>query len=1149
MEETKALICTRCGSHHLEKQSETEYKCLSCDAIITKEKAVNFEKEYRKLLEEGKSVDIANLRYLVKKTLEGHIDKDSLIKYSQDILRILPEDILSLFYIKYINREKNPFEYESFLKRINNEATQTEVDEIIDIIINNARFREKDEIINIINKFYKGREDKLTELEKALKQRTKEIDLFSDIPRDIFICHSSLDKDKVNEILKMLEEDGNTCWISSRNIPWDSDNYWLNIEKAIKSCNIFLCLNSINTMQSNDCRREVEIASSLNKKRIEYKLDDARDITLFKNFFTGQWITNINDLLDKVYDLKHKETKLKEEAKKLLESKEYEKAKEVFLDVNDDEAKKYIVLCNTLISSTKLMENSMYEEAKAKLLQIDDIIYTKDLLEECSHKISLNSTINYEVNNNIKEETTTREETNKNDILKKAKFLLNQTKDYQEAEKILFEEIAYNENNFELWYYYLYAITKGLKDNNHKNINLAFENLKKLVPNERKKDIQDLDNRLNPVTIKRLEEEKERKIEEEREKVQKEYDAKIEKEQEKLNIIKLKVKQIDEETDNKINNHHKILMNAIDEFKKKNIISKTSKTDFIYFGSYPQTLKNANVKIIGKETDERGYYSGSDGSKYQLVNKGLFKKFYYKVEPIRWLIVKHDKESMFVISDMIIDNHIYDNYTYNYEESEIRSWLNKEFYNKAFTDKEKKIIQTTLVDNSLTSTCEISNQYICNDTIDKVFLLSTEEVTSSAYGFSKNKLSCKKVTDYAKELGATEIMGQGNYYLRSSKKYKDTYNVCMVTSDKSLSATLINSSFVGTVPAMLLSLSLDTNVCKERCVKELNSDKELEALREEKNKLFKNQTLVKDMITKLEAKKKETLLKYTYTNTSSVRSQDDDKELVTTLKNDTISFGLYPQTIKDKNVTITTTFPDNNGYYLGSDGEYYAKLIANPHIKNEKYYYSNNEEIISGKEYYFKVEPIIFNKIHGKNKDFYLSSKIIETMAYQDIYYQDGNKYYVKTGVAANNYEYSKARKVLNNDFLYKAFTQTQRDLLEKTYVDNSAESTGESENIHACPSTYDYVFLPSIEEMTLRSNGFKAKNEEDKNRVKETTDYAKANGAYLRSGYQNYFLRSPDSWLTSFVKTVTNNGKIIGNDFSYPHNGICVGIVLKQSK
>ena len=93
MEETKSLICTRCGSQHLEKQSETEYKCLSCDAIITKEKAVNFEKEYRKLLEEGKSVDIKNLRNLMNKALEGHIDKVLLVDTCTELLRILPEDV------------------------------------------------------------------------------------------------------------------------------------------------------------------------------------------------------------------------------------------------------------------------------------------------------------------------------------------------------------------------------------------------------------------------------------------------------------------------------------------------------------------------------------------------------------------------------------------------------------------------------------------------------------------------------------------------------------------------------------------------------------------------------------------------------------------------------------------------------------------------------------------------------------------------------------------------------------------------------------------------------------------------------------------------------------------------------------------------
>ncbi|OLA06781.1 MAG: hypothetical protein BHW12_07185 [Coprobacillus sp. 28_7] len=312
MEEIKSLICTRCGSHHIEMVNNELFRCTSCDALIKMDKAFNFEKEYKRLIEEGKTVDIVNLRSLVKKALEGHIDKALLTNTCAEILKILPDDVLSLFYIKYVNRNKNPFEYESFLESLIYNATITEMDEIINVIISSTKKREEEKVRRLSNYFYQGKYDNA--INESLKQRTKEIDLFSDVPRDIFICHSSLDKDKVNEILNMLEEDGNTCWISSRNIPWDSDNYWLNIEKAIKSCNIFLCLNSINTMQSNDCRREVEIARSLNKKRIEYKLDDSRDITLFKQFFTGQWITNIDDLLIKVYDLKNKDDVLKSEA-------------------------------------------------------------------------------------------------------------------------------------------------------------------------------------------------------------------------------------------------------------------------------------------------------------------------------------------------------------------------------------------------------------------------------------------------------------------------------------------------------------------------------------------------------------------------------------------------------------------------------------------------------------------------------------------------------------------------------------------------------------------------------------------------------------------------------------------------------------------
>ena len=539
MEETKSLICTRCGSHHLEKQSETEYKCLSCDAIITKEKALDFEMQYRKLQAEGKAFDIANLRRLVKRALDGHIDKDALIEYSQDILKVLPGDVLSLFYIRFANRLTYPSDYECYLESLLKEATTTEIDEIIDLIITNARFREKEQIINLINKFYNGDATKNMELEKALKQRTKEIDLFSDVPRDIFICWSSSDKDEVDKILEILENDGNSCWISSRNIPWDSDNYWLNITKAIKSCDIFLCLNSINTMQSNDCRREVEIASSLNKKRIEYKLDDAKDITLFKQFFIGQWITNTNDLLFKVYSLKHKEESDYKNAIKLLSSKKYLEAKEIFESIKDyQDASEYVDVCNSLIKAENLINEKMYNEAKEKLINLNS---------------TLRSSSSQIISSLIKELICKCDELFAEEQIDSAEINLNMGL-YSSAEDIYKKLIVKYKSNYRIWYGYLESVSRNFTSNKNESIKAIYENTIKCVPNGEEKrkliekckslfmDILDSDN--DEEERKRKEREEELQYEEEiRKKIAEETRKKLENEKKK----KEKKKANDEE--------------------------------------------------------------------------------------------------------------------------------------------------------------------------------------------------------------------------------------------------------------------------------------------------------------------------------------------------------------------------------------------------------------------------------------------------------------------------------------------------------------------------------------------------------------------------------------------------------------------------
>ena len=708
MEKVDSLICTRCGSHHIEVVNDELFKCTSCDALIKKEKALDFEKEYRRLTLEGKNIDIANLRSIVKKALEGHIDKDSLIKYSQDILRILPEDTLSLFYIKYINRKIDPFAYELFLESLINKATITEVDEIINRIISSTQKREEERIRKLANYFYGTKYD--DDIDKAILKRQEEIELFSDVPRDIFICHSSLDKDKVNEILNMLEEDGNTCWISSRNIPWDSDNYWDNITKAIKSCNIFLCLNSVNTMQSNDCRREVEIASSLNKKRIEYKLDDARDITLFKSFFTGQWITNTNDLLDKVYDLKHKEEKLYKEGISLFKNKKYQEAILIFTSIESyEDAKKYLIASKELIRINKLIKNEMYEEAKKLLVLLDsNEDYVTDLIDICD--------LNQASSNKSNKQIDSKESFN----LTKIKMLIDVRKDYLQAEEKIYEALEEDYDNYDLWYYYLKSITKGFKDNSHESIEVVFNNLFRLVPDDRKEELSKLDSKLNPVTIK---------------------------------------------------------------------LKNCKKGDIIEFGSYPQTIKTDSVTIINNKKDEKGYYTGSDGEKYALLNanpcvidntttfsngKTIIKnkEYYFKVEPIKWKVLKDKNGKAILFSELILDAHRFDGISNNYEVSSIRSWLNNEFYNKAFTDKEKELISMQTIDIEKEVKTLLGSKVISESINDKVFLLSKEEITNKSYGFSNkkgedDKARCKKVTDYAKANFADEETKNVWYWLRT----------------------------------------------------------------------------------------------------------------------------------------------------------------------------------------------------------------------------------------------------------------------------------------------------------------------------------------------------------------------------------------------
>ena len=144
-----------------------------------------------------------------------------------------------------------------------------------------------------------------------------------------------------------------------------------------------------------------------------------------------------------------------------------------------------------------------------------------------------------------------------------------------------------------------------------------------------------------------------------------------------------------------------------------------------------------------------------------------------------------------LLSNMILDNTVFYTktstrtindvtiYSNNYEYSNIRAWLNgydgtsynvdnytnKGFINIAFTEEERKLINTTLVDTSLASTGDSSNSYICNNTNDKIYLLSYAE----ARNISNRQAT---VSDYARSKYCfmstdSSYYGNGLWWLRS----------------------------------------------------------------------------------------------------------------------------------------------------------------------------------------------------------------------------------------------------------------------------------------------------------------------------------------------------------------------------------------------
>lgn len=249
------------------------------------------------------------------------------------------------------------------------------------------------------------------------------------------------------------------------------------------------------------------------------------------------------------------------------------------------------------------------------------------------------------------------------------------------------------------------------------------------------------------------------------------------------------------------------------------VINPVDKT--ITYGLYPQTNVNDSSLVTALNAlttpKSNGWYL-YEGDYYAKVSATPFESnyvfdngttissgttYWFKCEPIVWNVLSNNAGQYYIVSSVLLDAHCYYNstskgtidetiYPNNYADSDIRIWLNTDFYNSAFALGNKHIL-TTYVDNSASTTNNSSNSYACSETRDKVFLPSYQDYINSSYGFSTSIGSTDtrycRTTDWARARGASYYYrgyGYNGVYWTRSPYSGSSYNAWSVTLNGSL---------------------------------------------------------------------------------------------------------------------------------------------------------------------------------------------------------------------------------------------------------------------------------------------------------------------------------------------------------------------------
>lgn len=230
---------------------------------------------------------------------------------------------------------------------------------------------------------------------------------------------------------------------------------------------------------------------------------------------------------------------------------------------------------------------------------------------------------------------------------------------------------------------------------------------------------------------------------------------------------------------------------------------------YLYGGVY---YAKQNVSSLAYSST--GYHTFDDGT---IIVKG--NDYWFKCEPIKWKVLSSTNDkTYFLTTDLCLDTFaasayygtVDGHYANNYKYGDTRTYLNGDFYNTAFA-LGNSLIQTVTVDNSASTTAFSTNAYACENTQDKVYLLSYQDLNNSTY-FADQASRMLKSTDYSRARGVwswpkNDAYLHNVYYNTRSPHTSHSRHVSYVDHDGNIKYSDIGSTEGGIRPAITLKIS------------------------------------------------------------------------------------------------------------------------------------------------------------------------------------------------------------------------------------------------------------------------------------------------------------------------------------------------------